>query len=113
MTYKEIISMLESTELPVAYQAFPIGSVPPLPYIVYSYPNSENFGADNYVYQHGTQIRIWLCSTQKDFVIENLLESKLDANNVYYDKTESFEQSDSMYMILYESEVILTNGEQS
>lgn len=111
MTYEDIASMLNSTDLPVAYNSFPIGNVPPLPYIVYSFPNSENFGADNYAYQKGTQLRMWLCVAEKDFATENILESVLDANKIFYDKTESFEQSDSMYMILYESEIILTDGE--
>ena len=105
MTYEDIATMLNSTGLSVAYNAFPIGSVPPLPYIVYSYPNSENFGADNSVYQKGTQLRIWLCTSEKDFDTEEALESVLDTNKIFYNKTESFEQNDAMYMVLYEMEL--------
>lgn len=109
MTYEEIALMLQSTGLPVAYNAFPIGSVPALPYIVYSYPNSENFGADNYVYQRADSVRIWLCTAEKDFSTESTLEGVLNSNHVYWDKTESFEQNDAMYMVLYETEIVINN----
>ena len=109
MTFDDIATMLESTDLPVAYNAFPVGNVPPLPYIVYSFPNSENFGADNVAYQRGESLRVWLCTKEKDFSTENALESVFNENGIYWDKTESFLQSDSMYMILYEMEIII-NG---
>lgn len=107
MTYSEIKTMLSSTGLPVAYNAFPIGSVPQLPYIVYSYPNSENFGADNRVYQKGESLRVWLCTKNKDFTAEALIESAFNSYCLYWDKTESFLQSDDMYMILYEMEILI------
>lgn len=107
MTYEDIATMLNSTGLSVAYNAFPIGSVPPLPYIVYSYPNSENFGADNYVYQRADSVRVWLCTSEKDFTTESTLEGVFNTNKVYFDKTESFEQSDAMYMVLYEMEIVI------
>lgn len=107
MTYNEVITMLSSTNLPIAYQAFPIGAVPPLPYIVYSYPNSDNFGAENKVYKKGESLRVWLCTKNKDFQTEALIESAFDTYHLYWEKTESFLQSDEMYMVLYEMEILI------
>lgn len=107
MKLSEFVAILESTKLPVAYNAFRIGAVPALPYIVYSFPNSDNFGADNCVYQRYENVRVWLCTSEKDFTTEKLLESALDANTLFWDKTETFEQNDSMYMILYETEILI------
>lgn len=113
MTYSEIKTMLSSTGLPVAYDAFPIGAVPSLPYIVYSYPNSENFGGDNQVYKKGESIRAWLCTAEKDFKTEALVESAFNTYHLYWEKTESFLQSDAMYMILYEMETLIEDEQQS
>ena len=112
MTFEDIATMLESTGLPVAYNAFRVGNVPELPYIVYSFPNSDNFGADNKTYKNIESLRVWLCTKQKDFFAEYNFESVLNANDLFWNKTESFEQNDAMYMILYEMEILI-NAEQS
>lgn len=113
MTYSEIKTMLYSTGLSYAYNAFPVGAVPPLPYLVFSYPNSENFGADNQVYKKGESLRVWLCTKNKDFTTEALVESVFDTYRLYWEKTESFLQSDDMYMVLYEMEILIEDEQQS
>lgn len=109
MTYEQFAKMLTDAYGTdhVAYHAFPVGNVPDLPYIVYEYPNSANFGADNVVYQKGEQFNIWLQTREKDFQAEAMLENLLTENGIYFDKFESFLTSENMYQILYQGEVAI------
>lgn len=110
MTLIEIKNMLSSTGLPIAYYQYPVGQAPQLPYLVYYYPQSVNFGADNKVYQKANQLNIELYSKQKSFELEERIENVLDEFEIFYNKIESYIESEEMYEVLYESEVII-NGE--
>lgn len=108
MTYKEIYDALVSSGLPIAYRAFKVGAVPALPYAVYQFPSSDNFGADDTVYQRVNRLQVWLCSKEKDTDLEESFEAVLDTLG-YWDKSEDFVESADMYMILYEMEIVI-NG---
>ena len=54
MSLEEIKKLLETTGLPVAYRAFPVGNAPPLPFICYLFASTNNFNADDVVYQSST-----------------------------------------------------------
>lgn len=109
MEYREIQSMIESTGLPNVYHAFPVGAVPDLPYIVYEFPNSDNFSADNSVWQRIELLRIFLCTKNKDHAQEKALETILANNSLFWEKFEDYTESDSMYMIQYDMEVCITD----
>lgn len=51
MTYKDIDKMIKTLKLPYAYDMFPNNVAPEPPYIVFNYPSTNDFGADdiNYV----------------------------------------------------------------
>lgn len=108
MTRKEIYDAIAAAGLPVAYYAFPEGSVPPLPFIVYYYPNSNNFGADNAVYQKIEALNVELYTEHKDFNTEATVEAAL-ASLGFWQKSETFITSEQMYEVLYQTEV-LVNG---
>lgn len=112
MTEKEIADMLKSTKLPVAYYQFPVGEAPQLPYLVYFYSESDNFSADNGVYQRVDQLNVELYTENKDFATEKAIEAVLDANGFFWEKYEAFIDSEQMFQIAYEMETII-NGEQS
>lgn len=107
MTFREVYEMLTETGLPVAYRAFKVGAVPPLPYIVYQFNASDNFGADNTVYKRVDNLQVWLCSKEKDFALEESFESVLSKYGVYWEKTEDYVESADTWMILYESEIVI------
>lgn len=109
MTFQEVYQMLTSTGLEVVYYQFPANSNPQLPYIVYYYPQSNNFGADDSVFKKIQQLNIELYTKEKSFVHEQLLEDVLDANGFYYEKNETYIDSEMMYEVLYEMEVVI-NG---
>lgn len=104
MTYKELCTCLQSTGMPMVYHSFKASGkqVPPLPYIVFFATSSDNFGADNRVYSKSTNYRIELYTGIKSIKTEEILENALDTANVFYDKTESYIESQKMFQIAYQ-----------
>ena len=106
MTYTEIISILSEMNLPYAYDHFAEGESPDPPFLVFLFPRSDNFGADNKVYQKINVLHIELYTDKKQPNIESQVEAVLDAHEIYYDKTEVWIASERLYEVLYEMEVI-------
>ena len=44
MTFQEVAQMIESIGLPFVYDSFPNNEAPQAPYIVFNYPNNDDFG---------------------------------------------------------------------
>lgn len=107
MTYKEIATMVESVGLPYAYRFFPENEAPLLPYIVFYYPDHDDFSADNINYVPIVNINIELYTENKDFTKESQVEAVLTANGFYYEKSELYLQTEHMYEVLYEVQVII------
>ena len=107
MLYTEIKTMLGQTGLPNTYYSYPIGNVPALPYIVWYLPNSDNFAADDKVYKKIETLNIELYTKTKDFATEKIVEDVLDANNMVWDKTESYLEDEHMYEVLYEMQIVI------
>ena len=103
MTQNELYNLLKSTGLPVAYHHF--NEPPGLPYIVYLFTFSENLGADNKVYQKIDNYQIELYSEKKDLAREQLIENLFDENDIYYDKSETYIESEEMYQVVYEIQI--------
>lgn len=106
MTFQEVKQMIESIGLPYTYDSFPNNVAPAPPYIVFNYPNNDDFGADNTNYVSIDLLNIELYTSTKDFELERNLEAVLNANGFYYDKTETFIRQDNIYQITYVTEVI-------
>lgn len=110
MTLEEIKRLIESIGLPFTYYSFPEKEAPALPYVLFYFPNSGNFGADDRVYQKISALNIELYTKEKSFLLEDQVEAILDNANLYWEKSESFLSSENMYEVLYQTEVII-NGE--
>lgn len=109
MTYEEINEMIDAIGLPYAYYTFPVNEAPNLPYIVFYYPKSDNMPADDEVYQRIDSLNIELYTPTKSFDDEQAVETVLAANHMVWDKTETYLNSEHMYEVLYEMEIII-NG---
>lgn len=107
MTYKKIAAMIASVGLPLTYHHWDKNSAPSLPYIVYQYPERDDFYADDENYQTVTSLTIELYSDKKDFTSERKIESVLKAHGITYEKYEAYISSEEMYEVSYETEVIL------
>lgn len=95
-----LFTLLKTTKLPVAYHHFV--SPPSPPYIVYLFSYNSNFGADNKVYEAEKNCQVELYAKIKDLASEALIEDLFNANDIYYEKTETFIESEGLFQVLYE-----------
>lgn len=103
MTQNELYNLLKSTGLPVAYHHF--DEPPSLPYIIYLFTYSSNFAADSKIYKRFDNYQVELYSEKKDLESEQLLENVFDENDIYYDKSETYIESEEMYQVVYEIQI--------
>lgn len=97
---QELYNLLKALGLPIAYHHFKTPPSPP--YIVYLFSYSNNFGADDKVYDKSNNYQIELYSIKKDLASEKLIEDLFDSNDIFYDKTETYIDSEGLYQVLYE-----------
>ena len=103
MRLEDLKTLLESTGLPVAYRAFPVGQAPDLPFICYLVEYSNNFDADNRVYHPINHISIELYTEFKNPDAESLVETAL--KDICWEKTEEYFDDERCFEIVYEIEV--------
>ena len=109
MTRKEIAKMVKDIGLPYAYYQFPEGTNIKPPFICFFYSNSDDLFADDENYQRIEVLNIELYSSDKDFDSEALIENALIDNHLTFYKEESFIDSEKLFQIAYEMEVLI-NG---
>lgn len=106
-TYQEIATGIRNLDIPFAYYSFPTDQAPPLPYLVYFYPNREDFIADNENYSRVEILVVELYTEIKDFSMESVVEAFFETYGIVYDKTETFINKENMYQCYYEAQVII------
>ncbi len=99
---KEIVEILKEAGIPFAYNHFAEGESPEPPFICYLLPQSENFAADGMVYHKITGVNIELYTDAKDPSVEQRLEDVLDAHRIFYNKSETWIESEKLYEVLYQ-----------
>ena len=98
--------MISSIGLPYTYDRFPGNLGPAAPYIVFNYPQSNDFDADNINYVSIDTLNIELYTSEKDFQTEASVEAVLESNGLFYEKTETYIRNEHLYQISYVCEVI-------
>ena len=109
MTRKEISQMISSAGLPYAYYQFPEDTPQTPPFICFFFSNTDDVFADDSNFQKIEQLNIELYTNVKDFALEDALEEILKNNNLTYYKEENYIDSEKLYQIAYEMEVMI-NG---
>ena len=107
---KRIAELIKSMGLPFAYDHFAEGESPAPPFICYLTPGSDNFAADGRAYYKINIVNIELYTDTKDPSVEQKVESVLDANGIFYDKTEVWIESEKLYEVLYQFELEVNNN---
>lgn len=107
MTRAKVKEILEAIGLPYAYHHFEVGKAPALPMMVFNYPQSDNFSADDTVYVKIENINIVLYTAFKDFAAENKIEAILEQYGLFYNKSEVYIESERAYQITYEMEELI------
>lgn len=105
MTTQEIYEGLKSLGYPVAYSHFAEGDIPDLPYIVYYSSGTDNFSADGIVYHQITELNIELYTVKKDLEAEKKIENWMIENELFYEKSEYYIESERMLQVIFETEV--------
>lgn len=107
MTYEELVAILESFDLPVAYDHFAEGNAPNPPFICYLNPRDNAFYADDKVYYQSQSIDMEVYTDRKDVDLETRIERILNENNLCFTKDENWINTEKLYQVVYSVDVDL------
>ena len=107
MLITEVKQMLGQTGLQNTYLAFPEKGAPPLPYLVWYFPETDNFAADDKVYKRINALNIELYTANKDFATEQIVEDVLNTWGMVWESNETYLADEKMYEVLYEMEITI------
>ena len=102
MMLTELVEGLKNLGFQVAYSHFAEGHVPKCPYIVLQGMGSDNFSADGIVYHEIEDIDIELYCDKKDPITEKKIADFLAAIKIYYEKQETYIESEKMILVIFE-----------
>ena len=105
----KIVSIINEINIPYAYDHFSEGESPDPPFICYLLPGSDNFSADGLVYHKMQTVHIELYTDRKDPVTEAAVETVLDNNRIFYNKSEVWIPSEKLYEVIYSFEMEVNN----
>ena len=102
---EQLLQILSETQIPFAYHHFAEGESPEPPFICYLLPGSNNFSADGKVYYKINEVHIELYTDLKDLAVEQQFEDVLDEHGIFYNKSETWIESEKLYEVLYTFEM--------
>ena len=112
MTLKDFADIIGQMKIPARYNHWDATKeLPPDPYIEYAETYTENFGADDQVYQGVQHIDLFLFTRTKNRAAEQEVERVLNSNKIFWDKTETYLEDEKVYQILYEVSIWLTRSD--
>lgn len=94
-----LLSILNNIGVPYAYDHFAEGEAPDPPFLCYLLPENDNFSADGKVYHKFTEVRLELYTVFKDPEAEQNVEDVLDAAGIFYNKSETWIDSEKLYEV--------------
>ena len=101
----KIINILDEIGIPFAYSHFAEGESPEPPFMCYLLPTSDNFSADGRVYHKLSSVHFEVYTDKKDRALENRVEDVLDKNDIFYNKSEVWINSEKLYEVIYSFEM--------
>ena len=102
MELEKIKALLDTVGIPVAYDHFKEQIDPP--FLAYLLPESRNVIADDCIYQRKVLVRVELYTDKKDLELERKVEAALA--DMVWTKAEEYIESEDMFEIMYEMEVM-------
>ena len=106
MTPKQIFDMLNELGIDVAYRMFDNQTEYSTPFAVWYFEDSDDLYADDSNYCKIRPVTVELYTDNKEFELESRMEALLAEHGLTYRKNETYIESELMYMVIYESEVI-------
>ena len=110
MTTQDVASMVASVGIPTAYYQFPDNTGQEPPFICFYFPGDNDFKADNINYAKINRLIIELYTDSKDFALEAAVEQVLKDNELAFIRNETYIDSERMYEVIFETQVIITEG---
>lgn len=107
---ERIVELLRLFDVSFAYDHFAEGEAPDPPFVCYLLPGSDHFSADGKVYYKISEVHIELYTDFKDPELEERLEDILDDASIFYEKSETWIESEKLYEVLYTFEMEANNG---
>lgn len=104
MTYMDVIVGMESIGLPCVYHKW--SKAPPLPYTVILHTDNGDMMADNHNYLEIGNYQLELYTAIKHPPTEKKVEQWLKDHRIPYDKTEVFLDSEDMFQVVYDIQLI-------
>ncbi|MFI3201887.1 MAG: hypothetical protein R3Y54_10270 [Eubacteriales bacterium] len=97
----KILGILKELQLPFAYDHFVEGESKEPPFLCYLLPKTNHFSADGVAYQKINEMRVELYTDKKDIKLEDRIESALEREGIFYQKSETWIASEKLYEVLY------------
>lgn len=104
MTYLDIIDEMEALGFPCTYRSFK--SSPPIPFMAVNFAYSNDIMADNHNYKDVGNYQLEYYNSIKYPPDEMKIEDRLKELRLPYTKTEAFLDSEDLYQIVYEIQLI-------
>ena len=101
----EFKAELEKLDIPIQYRAFSVGQAPELPYLIFYENDSDNVFADNSNWFDVLNVVCELYTDNKDIELETKLQKLFYYNEIEYNSTETFIDSENMYLKAYDVQI--------
>ena len=103
MTHKDLFQLLETLQIPVAYDHFLSNKNVQPPFVVYRETSPNTFKADGLTYFRPYNFEIELITEKKDVALEQQIESLLTNNKIPYDVfDEVWDEDERIFHNFYE-----------
>lgn len=103
MKHKELFQLLETLDIPVAYDHFNSDKNVEPPFVVYRETSPDTFKADSITYFRPYNFEIELVTSIKDVALEQSIENLLTTNKIPYDvESEVWDEDERIYHNFYE-----------
>lgn len=96
-----VLEIIRDIGLASAYHHFAEGECPKPPFLVYLLSSSNNFSADGKAYFKVNEVHLELYTDYKNPQLEKKIETVLDEYGIFFNKFESYIESERLYEVLY------------
>lgn len=111
MTTQEVAAMVAEIGIPSAYYQFTDKTGQATPFVCFFYSGDNDFKADDSNYQKIEHLIIELYTDDKDFTLEQTVESVLASHGMVWTRDEEWIESERMLEVVYEMDVVITSEE--
>lgn len=111
MTTQEVATMVAEIGIPSGYYQLPDNTEQTTPFVCFFYSGDNDFKADDSNYQKIEHLIIELYTDNKDFALEQTVESVLASHGMVWTRDEEWIESERMLEVVYEMDVVITSEE--